>query len=49
MLKGFRAWRAARKQRKLDRYSDELGHMDARKLQQLRDQQSPLRSRRSIR
>jgi hypothetical protein len=45
----FHKWRAARKERKLAKYTDELGHMDRSELQRLREQQSPLRGRGSPR
>ncbi|HEX6700635.1 MAG TPA: hypothetical protein VF101_07890 [Gaiellaceae bacterium] len=49
MAWSFRKWRAARKERKLAKYADDLGHMDRNELQRLRDQQSPLRGRGSPR
>jgi hypothetical protein len=49
MVRVFLRWRAERKQRKLAKYAEELGHIDRDTLQHLREQQSPLRSRGSIR
>src|SRR2546425_1012354 len=45
VLRSIRKRRAARKERKLREYAAEYGHMDPAELQELRDQQSPLKAK----
>ena len=43
MFDRLRRWRADRKQRKLEKYAEQLGFMDRNELHRLRKQQSPVR------
>lgn len=45
MLRGLRRRRAARKERKRREYAERLGQIDPSELQELRDQQSPVKAK----
>ena len=45
MFGSFRKWRAAMNERKLREFAAEYGHLDPAELQELRDQQSPLKAK----
>jgi hypothetical protein len=49
MLRTLRNWLKTRREKKQTKYAEEYGWMDADELERLREQQSPLRGRGSVR